>query len=240
MVTRKSWIDYSFWPILLTMKYALIVTLVLILLRIDMFVGVFERMVQKIPQFKKEEVSELSTPPSKLTKVDLKISSKEQFIVLLNEFSYNPGTQSKNLILEFIKNNPSSLEIDRNALFSAMEKWVPQIREENIELISLLKELMNSFKGEKLKLVQEFFSLYIDNNPEFFISFYPHQIDPNCMVSKLVWDFEGKIELDKIKTRQEAFDSLEGKAPQEKLDFLKNCKLVLRVEQSESEKMEKI
>ena len=218
------------------MKYALIFIAVLILLRIDMFVGVVERLAQKIPSFSKNETIESTGPATELKKVDLKVSPKDQFQILLTEFGYSPTAASRQLILEFLKNHHEAVEIDRNVFLSEMEKWVPLVQDENIELVRLLADFMSNFKGERFKLVQEFFTLYIANNPEFFISFYPHQFDPNCMVAKLTWASGEELSLESIKLRMETFETLEGKVPQEKLGFLKNCQLVLRVEQSEREK----
>lgn len=201
-----------------------------------MFVGVVERFTQKIPTFSKNETIENTAPATELKKVDLKVTPKAQFQILLAEFGYNPTAGSRQLILEFLKNNPGAIEIERNALLSEMEKWVPLTQGENIELVRLLADLMNNFKGERFKLVQEFFTLYIASNPEFFISFYPHQFDPNCMVAKLTWESGEGLSLEGINSRLEIFEALEGKAPPEKLGFLKNCQLILRVEQSEREK----
>lgn len=235
-LTQKSWIDYSFWPILLTMKYALIFIAVLILLRIDMFIGVLERFTQKIPTFSKNETVESTAPATELKKMDLKVSPKDQLQILLAEFGFNPTADSRQLILDFLKNHQEAIEIDRNALLSEMEKWVPLTQGENIELVRLLADLMSNFKGERFKLVQEFFTLYIAGNPEFFISFYPYLFDPNCTVAKLNWEAGEGLSLESISSRLEIFEALEGKAPPEKLGFLKNCQLVLRVEQSEREK----
>jgi hypothetical protein len=105
----------------------------------------------------------------------------------------------------FLKNHQEAIEIDRNALLSEMEKWVPLTQGENIELVRLLADLMSNFKGERFKLVQEFFTLYIASNPEFFISFYPYLFDPNCTVAKLNWEAGEGLSLESISSRLEIF-----------------------------------
>lgn len=222
---------------ILTMKYALIIAAVLIILRIDMFVGVAERVWDKVPSIstKKNESevleatsSVIESPPN----VTIAPDAVSQLGVLLNEFSFNTDRSTRELIISFIKSHAALLQLNPSVLFTQMEKWMPMVKSDNAEIPLLLNDLFEIFKGEQAKVIQQFYTLYFVENPEFFIHYYPQKRDPNCIVLKYAWNTLNKLDAEQIAFRQKQLEELAGKIPGEKLEFAKNCQLVLRVEES--------
>ncbi|MFA5584835.1 MAG: hypothetical protein WDA09_11545, partial [Bacteriovoracaceae bacterium] len=103
---------------------------------------------------------------------------------------------------------------------------------ENPELALLLNDLLNVFSGDRRRIIQQFYSKYIDENPEFFFHYYPLQGDVNCIVAKYDWNSENVLSKEAVSQRLERIEDLTGRISPAKFEFSKNCQLVLRVEAS--------
>ncbi|HLT22398.1 MAG TPA: hypothetical protein VKZ84_03105 [Bacteriovoracaceae bacterium] len=218
------------------MKYALIIALALIILRIDMFVGVAERAWNKVPRPKVDEaeISEEALPVSTFSVGDVETDKLSPLRLLITEFSYNPDRATREMLVEYIRSNPELLNLNPEILFSEMEKWRPYVAGENPELALLLNDLLNIFSGERKKVIQQFYSKYLDENPEFFFHYYPIQGDVNCIVAKYDWNSENVLNKEGISQRMKRIGDLAGQISPTKFEFSKNCQLVLRVEASKN------
>lgn len=220
----------------MTMKYIFLVVLALIILRIDMFVGVVERAWQKIPQSSKEETVEPFEVPSVSTLAvsNFQQNQTNQFQLLLEEFGYHPDRPTRDLVREFLRTNSNVSDISPQNLFSGLEKWSSHVASENPEVLLLLNELMDVFRGENYKVLQQFYSNYLDQSPEIFFHYYPVSKDPNCIVAKYTWNNSNFLDQDSLKSRYEKIEQVSAKIDPMKLEFSKNCLLVIRVEFSKA------
>lgn len=218
------------------MKYVLIIVLTLIILRIDMFVGVVERAWKKIPQIKKQEsVENLDIPAvSTFAVSDFKENHIEQFQLLLTEFSYNPDRATRELISNYLKKNPNIHDMNSDILFRGLDEWQSIVRGENQEVYFLLNDFIEYFKGKNFQVLLQFYSLVLDGNPEFFFHYYPIHKDPNCIVARYAWNQVNAIEEEVINSRKIKIEELANKIDPTKLDFSKNCLLVIRVESAKT------
>lgn len=217
------------------MKYALIIVAALIILRIDMFIGVVERAWEKIPSWQQDELPPSVISPTNVESMsigDVGTDVVSQLQVLLTEFSFNPDRTTRELIESYIKSNPRLQSINASLLYTEMEKWIPAISGDNVEIPLLLNGLLELFKGERAQVIMQFYSLYLERSPEFFIHYYPHLKDPNCIVIKYAWNNQNTLSREQIFLRKKQLADLSGKVPSDKLEFAKSCQLVLRVEES--------
>lgn len=217
------------------MKYVLFAILLLIFLRIDMFIGVVERAWNKVPRPQGTEVvvEPIETPPvSTFSVAGLQEDQISQFRLLMTEFTYKPDKLTRELLINYIKSNPSVLEIKDTILFSELEKWVPLIQEDNPEVLLTLNDLMGLFKGASLQVLFQFYSNFLERNTEFFFHYFPIAKDPNCIVAKYAWNHENSLNEERLLLRKNQIEGLAGKIEAGKTDFASNCLLVIRVESS--------
>lgn len=216
------------------MKYIVIILLTLIILRIDMFIGVVERVWDKVPKSRPTPPAEtIETPAVSTFSVSgLQDDQISQFRLLMTEFSYAPDKLTRELVVNYLKNHPQVAEISESALFFELDKWTPLSGEDNPEVPLILNDLMGVFKGKQLQTIQQFYSNILVANTELFFHYYPLSRDPNCMVAKYAWNNQNKLTMEDIKSRQGLIEETSVKLDPHKIDFASGCQLVLRVEKN--------
>lgn len=216
------------------MKYVLFLILLLVVLRIDMFVGVVERAWKKVPRVQEPVVVDAVETPavSTFSVAGLQEDQISQFRLLMTEFTYKPDRLTRDLLVNYLKSNPSILEIKDSILFSELEKWLPLVREDNPEVLLTLNNFIELFKGAPLQTLLQFYTNFLEENTELFFHYYPITKDPNCIVAKYAWNYQNTVNEERLLLRKKQIEGLSGKIEAGKVDFASNCLLVIRVESS--------
>jgi hypothetical protein len=219
------------------MKYIVILILVVLIARIDLFIGVFERATEKVrrltsPVSQPVEVESAPVIISMSEDQNLKQSPHRTLLMLLRDFKVNPDSSVRERIIDVLKTHNSvlgpSLDKDFESAVFGLRDLIYQ-REKELSL--LLVDLMNHVKGDNLEMVKRFFSLMMDFNLESFLEAYSQTKDTNCMIAALHGDNLPKEEqMTEFAQRAEALNIYltQNQAPAFKA-LAQNCQLVLSV-----------
>lgn len=219
------------------MKYVVILVFVVVLVRIDVILKLFDKTAVKLQNTQEEIPAVEVQPVSELVPIDrdlsLKTSPYKTFLSMLNDFQSTADTNVKNKIIELLRANPVmftdklDLELEKN-IFRMRDLLIQRDKVTH----ELLIEMMKSLKGENLEMMRRFLSYAIDiDMPEFF-NIYSKTGDVNCIIMGYLGDNlsddEKFNELNERLTALDAFLITEKAAPY-KL-FGGRCLLVLKLQ----------
>ncbi len=168
------------------MKYALILVVVVMLVRIDIVWDLVAKLHSKIPT-KKENIEETDITPmgesvSYGDDKSLKQSPKVRLIGLMDIFSQRPDLDMKTSILsEFKKNASAFTDILDKELEGAIFRWRGLIQQGNPVVIDLLVELIPELQGANQLMARKFFSLVLDQDAVLFLKGYAKTKDLSCL-----------------------------------------------------------
>lgn len=222
---------------LLTMKYIVILILVVLIARIDLFMGVFERATEKV-----RRLTSPAAQPIKVENAPVIISMSEDqtfkqnphrtILMLLRDFKVSPDQAVRERIVDVVKANRSVFGTKLDPDFeSAIFGLRDLIYQKEKELPLLLADLMNHVEGENLEMIKRFFSLMMDFDLVSFLKAYSQTSDTNCMIAALHGDTLPLDEqLAEFSQRAEALNIYLSQEQQTAYKSLaRNCQLVLSV-----------
>lgn len=226
-----------FWFMLLTMKYVLIFAAIVFLIRIDFFLGLFDRATDYSNKEETVQIDDRDLDTSKdiipiSRDQNLNYSSKDRVFALMEEFKSNPEAESRQKIVAAIKGNPKDFNQAPDVDFeSRLFAYRDLLFQKNPELMKLLVELHNGTQGENQKTVRRFFSLLIDSSMETFLHYYSQTSDTTCMVMNVAGNpVPAYEEIDFFESRDEGLSRVlasETSTPAVK-QLASNCQIMVR------------
>lgn len=181
-----------FWFMLLTMKYALIIAGILILLRIDDMLRLFDKAslyLGKEPTavIDADEIRPTTEMISVTDDKFIKQTPKSRFINMLETFSRNPDSTLRQKAMEELKAHPTmfSEKLD-SSLESAVYSWRDLLTQNSSELPLFLLDLLKVLRGENREMVLRFYSLVMDQHPATFFANYAQAADTNCLIALMM------------------------------------------------------
>lgn len=218
------------------MKYVVIVIVALMMARADLFLGLFDRIVEK-SQPAPAEVDTSEVKSNELVPVaqdqSLKQTPRQTFIALLEDFHANPIAPIHERAMTIFKDNPTMFtqKLDPE-LEAAIFRWRELLNNNEPEAAKFMVDLMNILQGENLEMMKRFFSLWMEINMEHFIAAYSKTKDTNCTVATMLDNIPEEERLNEFVEREDALKALVAK---EKIDpvqknLANNCLLVLQIE----------
>lgn len=218
------------------MKYVVIVIIALLMARADLFLGLFDRLVEK-SQPAPAEVDTSEVKSNELVPVaqdqSLKQTPRQTFIALLEDFHANPIQPIHERAMAIFKDNPTMFTQKRDPeLEAAVFRWRDLLNNNEPEAAKFMQNLMNILQGENLEMMKRFFSLWMDINMEHFIAAYSKTKDTNCSIATILDNIPEEEKLNEYIEREDALKILVTK---EKIDpvqktLANNCLLVLQIE----------
>lgn len=172
------------------MKYVVGIILVVILIRIDFILNLFDSAREQVsapsaPILEDESVDSRPTtiPADKDRAVNT--SARDNFLNVLAIFSKNPDEAFRLKAFEIFREDPSILADKSDREFNqAIFSWRDLMDRENPELILFLNDLLMVLSGESRKTVTSFYSLILDEKPEFFVKSLSFEADKTCSIAR--------------------------------------------------------
>lgn len=219
------------------MKTIIILVVIVLLVRIDYFLGLFDKASEK---FATEPQGTVVTEPignRELIPVaedrTLKKTPKETFLALLEDFRTFPTPDIRERAMTIFKESPGmfSAKLDSD-LESHVYSWRELLNNNEPEVVNFLLDLMNVLQGENLEMVKKFFALWMDINMSHFIPAYSRTKDSNCTIATTFG--ENIPEEEKINEYYEREEALKTYLERPNLDpahknLATNCRLQLTI-----------
>lgn len=218
------------------MKYVVIVIIALLMARADLFLGLFDRIVEKSkPGPVEVDTSEVKS--NELVPVaqdqSLKQTPRQTFIALIEDFQANPVQPIHERAMAIFKEHPTMFnqKLDPE-LESAVFRWRELLNNNEPEAAKFMQDLMNILQGENLEMMRRFFSLWMEINMEHFLAAYSKTKDTNCSIATVLNNIPEEEKLNEYVEREDALKAFVAK---EKVDpvqknLANNCLLVLQIE----------
>jgi hypothetical protein len=177
---------YSF-----AMKYVLIFVAIVILVRIDLVLNLFDKASQKMNPVNtsvSEAPSERKLIPFSNDKT-LQQSPKSTLLSLFNNFAITPSKENRQKVLNMLSTTPtligSILDVELEA---AIYRLRDPLLTKNGDTFQFLMDLQTLLTGENLVMVRKFISLLMDADIDYFLKYYVHSKDIECAVATLLAD----------------------------------------------------
>lgn len=219
------------------MKYVVIVVVVIILVRIDVILGLFDKTAAKY-QNKSVDVNNVEIGPG----IDLvpiandlsfQTSPLKTFLSMLNDFHTNPDVNVKNKVIEILRANPVMFSDKLNVeLETAIFRLRDLLIQRDKVTHEFLLEMMKSLRGENLEMMRRFFSFAIDIDLPEFLAAYSKSSDVNCLIMGYLGDnLPDDEKYNELSERLEVLDAflLTEKALPFK-NFGIRCQLILKMQ----------
>lgn len=220
---------YSF-----AMKYVAILAVVLVIMRIDFILGLFEKISENSAPAVEVDSSEISSSREIIPVTDdvtLKQTPKTTFLALLEDFHIRPSEDLRQRAMTIFKSHPTMFtqKLDRE-LESEVFRWRDLLNNNDPETVSFLLDLMGVLQGENLEMLKRFFSLWMEIDMGNFVAAYSKTKDVNCLIATTFGDVIPEEE--KLNEYVERENALKALLAQEKSDaaqkaFISKCLLVL-------------
>lgn len=219
------------------MKYVVIVAIIVLFVRIDFWLGLFERAGEDISE--STEISSVDINSDTQTipvaqDIYLKQSTRETFLALLEDFRTAPTTAVREKALGVLKETPNMFnqKLDKE-LESQIFRWRDLLNNNEPEVVNFLVDLLNVLQGENQLMIKKFFSLWMEIDMEKFIKAYARTKDTNCLIATTIGD--NIPEEEKINEYYEREDALKAFVAKEKVDpiftaLANNCLMVLGIQ----------
>jgi hypothetical protein len=220
------------------MKYIVILFVVIVLVRIDVVLHLFDKTSQKIENSKnRDDLSSTPTdvPQTELVPIEsdlaLKTSNKKIFLSMMEDFRSAPELSLKDRAIETLRATPTMFDEKLDAeLEATIFRWRGLIEQKNKVAQGFILELMKSLKGENLEMLKRFLSYAIDVDFADFISFYSKTNDLNCLLITYLGD--NLPDEEKYNELNERLKFVEAYIASDKADlkeYAQRCHLVLKL-----------
>lgn len=221
------------------MKYVAIIAIVILVVRVDYWLTLFDKAGDKLtPSQVEVDTSNITTTERELVGMNqdlsLKQTPKETFLALLEDFSTSPSTDIREKAMSIFKANPTMFSQKLDPVLEAnVFRWRDLLNNNDPEAINFILDLMTILQGENLFMMKRFFSLWMEINMEHFIAAYSRTKDTNCTIATLIGDTIPEEEkINEYYDREAALKEFLAKEkiePQQKA-LAANCVLVLGIE----------
>lgn len=217
------------------MKYIVILIVVIILVRIDVVLQLFDKTSQKyqnsqLPDVKTTEVTQTELVPMN-NDLAMKVAPRRIFLSMMEDFRSAPDVAIKDRALETLRATPTMFgeKLDTE-LESTVFRWRGLIEQKNKLAQSFLLELMKSLKGENLEMVKRFLSYSIDADLPDFLYFYSKTSDTNCMLITYLGDnLPEEEKYNELSTRLNALNAYIASDKTEFKEYAQRCQMVLKI-----------
>lgn len=205
----------------LAMKYVAILVIIIMFVRIDLLLQMFDNVtdnLEKSPQeVSSEEVkSKRETIPLAEDKT-FKQTPKSSFLALMNDFHVNPSADVRLQALGVLKQNPNIFGTKLDKEFEqALYGWRDLLNNNEPELVNFLLDFQNFMLGQNLEAVKKFFALWMEINMEHFIAAYSRTKDSTCTIATILGD--PIPEEERLNEYYDREDALRALLTKEKLD----------------------
>lgn len=219
------------------MKYVVILIVVVILVRIDVILRLFDKTATKYQNSSSEIKSGEVIPSTEIIPAGKELSSqstpRKTFLSILNDFSYVPDVNFKNKAIELLRANPTMFNDKLDSeLESSLYRWRNLLVQRNKVSHDFLMEMMKSLKGENLEMLKRFFSFAIDIDLPEFLALYSKSSDINCMIIVSLGDnlpIEEKY--NELAERLSALDKFLSADREEAIKaYAQRCQMVLKLQ----------
>jgi hypothetical protein len=176
------------------MKYLVILIAVILLVRIDVLLNLFDRASEKLDsssapaEVNVDEVASRETIPVNQDRA-LQKTKKDTFFALLEDFHTSPVAEIRQRAMSILKDNPTMFgqKLDKD-LESHVFRWRDLLNNNDPQVVLFMIELMTILQGENLEMIRKFFALWMDINMENFIAAYSRTRDSNCTIATTFGD----------------------------------------------------
>jgi hypothetical protein len=219
------------------MKYVVIIVVVVILVRIDVILRLFDKTATKY-QNRTQEITLGDIPASSdivpLSKdLSLKATPKKNFISMVNDFGNMPDQSVKDRAIEVLRSQPAMFSDKLDAeLESSVYSWRNLLIQRNKSAHEFLLEMMKYLKGENLEMVKKFYSFAIDIDMGDFLSVYSKSSDINCMIITYLGDnLPAEEKYNELSARFVALNTfLSVERPEPIKVYGQRCQMVLKLQ----------
>lgn len=220
------------------MKYIVILFVVIVLVRIDVVLHLFDKTSQKIENSKNRDDSNAAPtnePQTELVPIEsdlaLKTSSKKIFLSMMEDFRSAPEASLRDRAIETLRATPTMFDekLDKE-LESTIFRWRGLIEQKDKVTQGFILELMKSLKGENLEMLKRFLSYAIDVDFADFISFYSKTNDLNCMLITYLGDnLPDEEKYNELNERLKVIEAYIASDKADLKDYAQRCQLVLKL-----------
>ncbi|WPU64766.1 hypothetical protein [Peredibacter starrii] len=220
------------------MKYLVVLVIVVVLVRIDVVLRLFDKASEKInssqPETQTSEPTAVHEVVSMSQDKTLKQTSRQVFLALLDDFHNNPTKDIRETAMTHFKSHPTmfNLTLDKE-LEMVVFRWRDLLNNNEPEMVNFLLDLLNVLQGENQEMIKRFFSLWMEIDMQNFLTAYSKTKDTNCMVATTFGDSIPEEEkLNEYIDREAAIAKI---LTNDKLDptvraLATNCQLILNVQ----------
>lgn len=217
-------------------KYVAVIVVVVMFVRIDYLLGLFDRAVNYMRPGP-PEISETSSVPDVIPvskDQSLKQTPREDFLSLLEIFRITPEASIRKRAMGIFKDHPTMFTEKLDPTLEAyVYRWREHLYNNEIEIANFLLDLMSILKGENLQMINRFWTLWMDANMRDFIAAYSRTKDTNCSIATTFGDRIPDEE--KLNEYYDRYDSLKALLKDDKLNpvhraLANNCLLVLQIQ----------
>lgn len=220
------------------MKYVLIVAIVILAVRVDYWLSLFDKASDNLgPTTAEVDTSGIANTREIVgikQDLSLKQTPKETFMALLEDFRSSPSSQIREKAMMIFKENPTifNQKLDLN-LEASVFRWRDLLNNNDPEAVNFMLDLMTILQGENQFMMKRFFSLWMEINMEHFIAAYSRTKDTNCTIATLFGD--SIPEEEKINEYYDREAALKEFMAKEKIEpaqksLATNCLLVLGIQ----------
>lgn len=195
------------------MKYILGIILVVILIRIDFILDLFDSARDRVsvaptPVLENESAeSRPSTIPMDKDRA-VNTSDRENFFNVLGLFARAPDETYRLKAFEILREHPEILKGSGEEAFTqAIFSWRDLLEQESQELVLFLNDLLMVLSGAPRTTVATFYSQILDEKPGFFVRSLAFDADKACTIGILFSNPETLAS--KLERLQERYDALE-------------------------------
>lgn len=220
------------------MKYVVILLIVVVLVRIDVVLRLFDKASDKLsskaPETQSTDITSEREFVSMTQDQSLKQTPRQVFLALLEDFHSSPSKDIRERAMNQFKNYPTmfSQKLDAD-LETRVFHWRDLLNVNQPELVNFLLDLMNILQGENLEMVKRFFALWMEIDMNNFLTAYSSTRDTNCLIATTFGDpIPEEEKLNEYYDREKAIAAI---LTNEKLDptlrtLATNCQLVLNLQ----------
>lgn len=219
------------------MKTIVILVVIILFLRIDYLLGLFDKAAEKLssssqPAEVNETMSNRVLIPVAQDR-SLKKTPRETFLALLEDFRTFPTVEIRLRAMSIFKESPTMFnqKLDQE-LESHVYRWRELLNNNEPEVVNFILDLLNILQGENQEMMKRFSSIWMDINMGQFISAWSRTKDTNCSIATTFG--ENIPEEEKINEYYERQDALKGYLQRQNLDpahkaLATNCLLQLTI-----------
>lgn len=173
------------------MKYVLIAAIVILAVRVDYWLSLFDKASDSIGPAQVEVDTSGITNNREIVGINqdlaLKQSPKETFLALLEDFHSSPSAQIREKAMMIFKANPTMFNQKLDPILEGhVFRWRELLNNNDPEAVNFILDLMTILQGENLFMMKRFFSLWMEINMEHFIAAYSRTKDTNCTIATLL------------------------------------------------------